>query len=153
PNTSHTISHFDIDTFFVSVERLLDRRLVGKPVLIGGVSDRGVVASCSYEARAFGVHSAMPMRMAQKLCPEAIVVRGNSSTYTKYSEIVTDIIRDTVPLFEKASVDEFYIDLTGMDKFFGCVKLASQLRQRIIKESGLPISFGLSINKTVSKIA
>ena len=152
-DTSHTISHFDLDTFFVSVERLLDSRLVGKPVLIGGVSDRGVVASCSYEARAFGVHSAMPMRMARKLCPEAIIVRGNSGTYTKHSEIVTDIIRDTVPLFEKASVDEFYVDLTGMDKFFGCVKLASELRQRIIKESGLPISFGLSINKTVSKIA
>lgn len=122
-------------------------------MLIGGVTDRGVVASCSYEARTFGVHSAMPMRMARELCPEAVVIRGNSANYTKYSQLVTDIIRDRVPLFEKTSIDEFYIDLTGMDKFFGCVKLASELRQTIMKESGLPISFGLSSNKTVSKIA
>lgn len=150
---STVISHFDLDTFFVSVERLLDSRLNGRPVLIGGVTDRGVVASCSYEARRFGIHSAMPMRMARQLCPEAVVIRGNASNYTKHSKIVTDIIRDRVPLFEKASIDEFYVDLTGMDKFFGCLKLAGELRQTIMKESGLPISFGLSINKTVSKIA
>ena len=149
----HTVSHLDLDTFFVSVERLIDSRLNGKPVLIGGVTDRGVVASCSYEARKFGVHSAMPMRMARQLCPEAIVIRGNSANYTKHSQIVTEIIRERVPLFEKSSIDEFYVDLTGMDKFFGCVKLASELRQTIMKESGLPISFGLSVNKTVSKIA
>jgi DNA polymerase-4 len=143
----------DLDTFFVSCERLLDSRLNGKPILIGGTTDRGVVASCSYEARKFGIHSAMPMRMAKQLCPEAIVLRGNSGTYTKYSEDVTNVIKDTVPLYEKSSIDEFYIDLTGMDKFFGCHKLASELRQRIIRETGLPISFGLSVNKTVSKIA
>lgn len=143
----------DLDTFFVSCERLLDSSLNGKPVLIGGTSDRGVVASCSYEARKFGVHSAMPMRMAKQLCPEAIILRGNSGIYTKFSQNVTDVIKESVPLYEKTSVDEFYIDLTGMDKFFGCHKLASELRQRIIKETGLPISFGLSINKTVSKIA
>jgi len=143
----------DLDTFFVSCERLLDSRLNGKPVLIGGTSDRGVVASCSYEARKFGIHSAMPMRMAKQLCPEAIVLRGNSGVYTKFSQSVTDVIKESVPLYEKTSVDEFYIDLTGMDKFFGCHKLASELRQRIIKETGLPISFGLSLNKTVSKIA
>jgi DNA polymerase-4 len=143
----------DLDTFFVSCERLIDSNLNGKPILIGGTTDRGVVASCSYEARKFGIHSAMPMRMAKQLCPEAIVLRGNSGTYTKYSEDVTNVIKDTVPLYEKSSIDEFYIDLTGMDKFFGCHKLASELRQRIIRETGLPISFGLSINKTVSKIA
>jgi DNA polymerase-4 len=143
----------DLDTFFVSCERLLDSRLIGKPVLIGGTSDRGVVASCSYEARKFGVHSAMPMRMAKQLCPEAIVLRGNSGIYSKFSNDVTEVIKESVPLYEKTSIDEFYIDLTGMDKFFGCHKLASELRQRIIKETGLPISFGLSINKTVSKIA
>lgn len=143
----------DLDTFFVSCERLLDSRLNGKPILIGGTTDRGVVASCSYEARKFGIHSAMPMRMAKQLCPEAIMLRGNSGTYTKYSEDVTNVIKDTVPLYEKSSIDEFYIDLTGMDKFFGCHKLASELRQRIIRETGLPISFGLSLNKTVSKIA
>ncbi|MGB6037310.1 MAG: DNA polymerase IV [Cryomorphaceae bacterium] len=148
-----TISHFDLDTFFVSVERLMDSRLNGRPVLIGGVTDRGVVASCSYEARSFGIHSAMPMRMARELCPEAVVIRGNTANYTKYSKIVTEIIRDRVPLFEKTSIDEFYVDLTGMDKFFGCLKLVSELRHTIIKESGLPISFGLAANKTVSKIA
>ena len=148
-----SIVHMDLDTFFVSCERLLDSRLNGKPVLIGGTSDRGVVASCSYEARTFGVHSAMPMRMAKQLCPEAIVLRGNSGIYTKFSQNVTDVIKENVPLYEKTSIDEFYIDLTGMDRFFGCHKLASELRQRIMKETGLPISFGLSINKTVSKVA
>ena len=152
-NTNRAIVHMDLDTFFVSCERLLDSRLNGKPVLIGGTSDRGVVASCSYEARKFGVHSAMPMRMAKQLCPEAIVLRGNTGIYTKFSKNVTEVIKESVPLYEKSSIDEFYIDLTGMDKFFGCHKLASELRQRIIKETGLPISFGLSINKTVSKIA
>ena len=150
---NRSIVHMDLDTFFVSCERLLDSRLNGKPVLIGGTSDRGVVASCSYEARKFGIHSAMPMRMAKQLCPEAIVLRGNSGVYTKFSQNVTEVIKESVPLYEKTSVDEFYIDLTGMDKFFGCHKLASELRQRIIKETGLPISFGLSLNKTVSKIA
>lgn len=152
-NNKRSIVHMDLDTFFVSCERLLDSRLNGKPVLIGGTSDRGVVASCSYEARLFGIHSAMPMRMAKQLCPEAIILRGNSGIYTKFSQNVTDVIKDTVPLYEKTSIDEFYLDLTGMDKFFGCYTLASELRQRIIKETGLPISFGLSLNKTVSKIA
>lgn len=150
---NRAIVHMDLDTFFVSCERLLDSRLIGKPVLIGGTSDRGIVASCSYETRKFGVHSAMPMRMAKQLCPEAIVLRGNSGVYTKFSQSVTDVIRESVPLYEKSSIDEFYIDLTGMDKFFGCHKLASELRHRIIKETGLPISFGMSINKTVSKVA
>ncbi|NND52487.1 MAG: DNA polymerase IV [Flavobacteriaceae bacterium] len=151
--SNRAIVHMDLDTFFVSCERLLDSRLIGKPVLIGGTSDRGVVASCSYEARTFGIHSAMPMRMAKQLCPEAIILRGNSGVYTNFSKNVTEVIKESVPLYEKSSIDEFYIDLTGMDKFFGCHKLASELRQRIIKETGLPISFGLSINKTVSKIA
>ena len=155
PNMSknRSIVHMDLDTFFVSCERLLDSRLIGKPVLIGGTSDRGVVASCSYEARKFGVHSAMPMRLAKSLCPEAVILRGNSGIYSNFSKDVTDVIKESVPVYEKSSIDEFYIDLTGMDKFFGCHKLASELRQRIMKETGLPISFGLSINKTVSKIA
>jgi len=152
-NTNRSIVHMDLDTFFVSCERLLDSKLKGKPVLIGGTSDRGVVASCSYEARTFGIHSAMPMRMAKQLCPEAIIIRGNSHIYSKYSDLVTEVIKESVPLYEKTSVDEFYIDLTGMDKFFGCHKLAIELRYKIIKETGLPISFGHSINKTVSKIA
>ena len=152
-SNERNIVHMDLDTFFVSCERLIDSKLNGKPVLIGGTSDRGVVASCSYEARRFGIHSAMPMRMAKQLCPEAIVLRGNTGIYSKYSDMVTEIIKEDVPLYEKSSIDEFYIDLSGMDKFFGCHQLASELRSRIIKETGLPISFGLSINKTVSKIA
>lgn len=131
----------------------MDSRLQNRPVLIGGVSDRGVVASCSYEARRFGVHSAMPMRMARQLCPEAVVLRGNSGIYSKYSNLVTEVVKDSVPLYEKSSIDEFYIDLTGADRFFGTYKMASELRERIIRETGLPISFGLSQNKTVSKIA
>ena len=148
-----TIIHIDLDTFFVSCERLIDSKLNGRPVLIGGTSDRGVVASCSYEARRFGIHSAMPMRMARQLCPEAIILRGNAGVYSKYSNDVTEIIKESVPVYEKTSVDEFYADLSGMDRFFGCRKFASELRQRIIKETGLPLSFGLSANKTVSKIA
>jgi DNA polymerase-4 len=146
------IVHLDLDTFFVSCERLMDRRLNNIPVLIGGTSDRGVVAACSYESRQFGVHSGMPMKMARLLCPDAIVIRGNSSVYTKFSEMVTDIIKEESPLFEKSSIDEFYVDVTGMDKFFGCYRWAKELRERIIRETMLPISFGLSINKTVSKV-
>lgn len=147
------IAHFDLDTFFVSVERLQNSRLKGKPVIIGGVSDRGVVASCSYEARNFGVHSAMPMKIARNLCPDATVIRGDMDLYSKYSNLVTDIIAEKAPVYEKASVDEHYIDLTGMDRFFGSLKWTRELRREIIRHTGLPISFGLSVNKTVSKIA
>ncbi len=146
------IVHLDLDTFFVSCERLMDRRLNNIPVLIGGTSDRGVVAACSYETRQLGVHSGMPMKMARLLCPDAIIIRGNSSVYTKFSEMVTDIIKEESPLFEKSSIDEFYVDVTGMDKFFGTYQWAKELRERIIRETMLPISFGLSINKTVSKV-
>lgn len=152
-HSGRMIVHMDLDTFFVSVERLKDSRLVGKPVMVGGTGDRGVVASCSYEARAFGIHSAMPMRQARMLCPDAIIVRGDYEHYTHYSRMVTDIIQESVPLYEKSSIDEFYIDMTGMDKFFGTYKYIQEVRQRIIRESGLPISFGLSENKTVSKVA
>ena len=148
-----TVAHLDLDSFFVSVERLANPRLRERPVLVGGTDSRGVVASCSYEARKFGVHSAMPMRTALQLCPEAIVIKGDSSRYSKYSNDITDIIKEQVPLFEKTSIDEFYVDLTGMDRFFGCFKLTSEIRDRIMKETGLPISFGLSINKTVAKVA
>lgn len=148
-----TILHMDLDSFFVSVERLHNSALEGRPVLVGGTSGRGVVASCSYEARRFGVHSGMPMRTAMQLCPEAIVIKGDSSRYSYYSNIITDIIKEEVPLFEKTSIDEFYADLSGMDRFFGCYKLASEMRDTIIRETGLPISFGLSTNKTVAKVA
>ncbi len=150
---NRTVVHLDLDTFFVSVERLKNSVLVGKPVIIGGMSDRGVVASCSYEARRFGVSSAMPMKMARNLCGDAIIIRGDMEMYTKYSRLVTDVIADRAPSFEKASIDEHYLDITGMDRFFGCQKWSHELRQAIMKETGLPISYGLSINKTVSKIA
>ena len=150
---NRSILHLDLDSFFVSVERLINSELKKRPLLVGGISDRGVVAACSYETRAFGVHSGMPMKLARRLCPEAIVLRGNSGTYTKYSDLITEIIQSEVPALEKASIDEFYADLSGMDQFFGTYKFASELRTKIIRESGLPISLGLSINKIVSKVA
>jgi len=142
----------DLDTFFVSCERLLDSSLNNKPVLVGGTSGRGVVAACSYEARKFGIHSAMPMRVAQMLCPEAVVIRGNSSIYSKFSDMVTDIVKESAPVYEKSSIDEFYMDVTGMDRFFGTYKWAQELRTKIIKETGLPISLALSTSKTVAKV-
>lgn len=151
--SDRTIVHMDLDTFFVSVERLVNPVLVGKPVIIGGISDRGVVASCSYEARRYGVHSAMPMRMAKQLCSQAVYIRGDMDLYSRYSRLVTEVIAESAPLYEKTSVDEHYLDLTGMDRFFGCYKWTHELRERIIRNTGLPISFGLSGNKTVSKIA
>ncbi len=149
------ILHLDLDAFFVSVERLLHPELMGIPVIIGGESqtNRGVVSACSYEARKFGVHSAMPIVTARKLCPNARFVRGSYAEYGKYSQLVTEVIADQSPLFEKASVDEFYIDLTGMDRYYGCLKWSENLKKKIVKESGLPVSFGLSVNKTVAKIA
>ncbi len=150
---TRTIIHLDLDAFFVSVERLMNSSLEGKPVIIGGMSDRGVVAGCSYEARRFGVHSAMPMRMAKQLCRDAVFIRGDGEAYSRYSRMVTEIIAESAPVYEKASIDEHYLDITGMDRFFGSLKWTHELRQRIIKNTGLPISFGLSVNKTVSKIA
>ncbi len=149
----NTIVHMDLDAFFVSVACLENSALRGKPVIIGGSGDRGVVSACSYEARAFGVHSAMPVKLARRLCPDALFVRGDHDRYSYYSNIVTEIIEESVPLYEKSSIDEFYLDLTGMDRFYGCYAWATALRQRITKETGLPISFGLSPNKTVSKVA
>jgi len=150
---SKTILHIDLDTFYVSVERLNNRELQNKPLLVGGTGDRGVVAACSYETRGFGVHSGMPMKMARELCPEAFVIRGNAGEYSKHSDLVTEIIKEYVPVFEKSSIDEFYADLSGMDRFFGCYQYASEIRKKIIRETGLPISFGLSANKVVSKVA
>ena len=146
-----TIAHLDLDTFFVSCERLQNSKLNGIPVIIGG-GDRGVVASCSYEARYFGVRSAMPIRMALKLCPEAKVIKGDHEQYSKLSNEVTEIIQEKVPLVEKASIDEFYLDLTGMDRFFGCYQWTTEVAESIKKNTGLPISFAVSANKTVAKI-
>jgi len=146
------IAHFDLDSFFVSVEVLNNPSLKGKPVIVGG-KERGVVAACSYEARKFGIHSAMPSKKAFQLCPQAIVISGTYSEYSKYSRWVTEIIASKAPLFEKASVDEFYLDLTGMDKFFNPLQWTIDLRRQIMDETGLPISFGLASNKMMAKIA
>lgn len=147
-----SIVHMDLDSFFVSCERLVDQRLNNRPVLIGGTSDRGVVASCSYEAREYGIHSAMPMKTARMLCPDAVVIRGDSGLYSKFSDMVTEIVKERSPLFEKSSIDEFYVDVSGMDKFFGTLQWARELREKIIRETRLPISFGLSTSKTVAKV-
>ncbi|MBL0133153.1 MAG: DNA polymerase IV [Chitinophagaceae bacterium] len=146
------IAHFDLDSFFVSVEVINDPSLKGKPVVVGG-RERGVVAACSYEARKFGIHSAMPMKTAMRLCPQAIVVGGSRGEYSKYSRWVTEIIAAKAPLFEKASIDEFYLDLSGMDRFFNPFQWTVDLRQEIIDTTKLPISFGLAANKMVAKIA
>ena len=147
------VAHQDLDSFFVSVERLRDSRLNHKPVIVGGNSDRGVVAACSYETRVFGVRSAMPMKVARQLCPDAIVLRGDFEAYSQYSSLVTDIMVDNAPVVEKASIDEFYVDMTGMERYFGAWKFVKELRSKVTKETGLSISLGLSGNKTVSKMA
>ena len=147
------IAHLDLDAFFVSVEILKNSRLRGKPLIVGGDGNRGVVTSCSYEARKFGVHSAMPAKLAKRLCPEAIFIRGDFESYGKYSKLVTDIIEDTVPVFEKSSIDEFYVDLTGFDRFFSTGRFAFDLKEKVVKESGLPVSYGLASNKLISKVA
>jgi len=146
------IVHMDLDTFFVSCERLTDSRLNGIPLIIGG-GERGVVASCSYEARTFGVRSAMPIKMALRLCPQAKVMKGDMELYSRLSHAVTEVIEEKSPVMEKASIDEFYLDITGMDKFYGSYTWTNELAQSVTKETGLPISFALSVNKTVSKIA
>jgi DNA polymerase IV len=147
------IVHIDLDSFFVSVERRLNPSLIGKPVIIGGSKERGVVASCSYEARQYGIHSAMSSSRAYQLCPHAIFLKGSHGRYSEASREVTQIIHDTVPLYQKTSVDEFYIDLTGMDRFYNPYQMATDLRQRIMRETQLPISFGMASCKTVAKMA
>ncbi len=149
----HSIIHFDLDAFFVAVECKLNPKLKGRPLIVGGQSRRGVVAACSYEARKFGVHSAMPMYLALQLCPDAKVISGDMEAYSQQSHLVTEIIAYSSPMFEKASIDEFYVDASGMDKFFGSFKWAVELRKKIIKESNLPISMAMSVNKLVSKVA
>ena len=146
------IANFDLDSFFVSVEVLNDPSLRGKPVFVGG-SERGVVAACSYEARKFGIHSGMPSKKALQLCPHAIVVKGTRGEYSRYSRWVTQIIAAKAPLFEKASIDEFYLDLTGMHKFFNPLQWTVDLRKEIMEETKLPISFGMGSNKMIAKMA
>ncbi|MCQ2251072.1 MAG: DNA polymerase IV [Bacteroidales bacterium] len=147
------ILHIDLDTFFVSVERLLNPDLVGKPVICGHKGERSVVSTASYEVRKFGVHSGMPMVQALRLCPQAIVVYSGHGVYGEYSRMVQQIVYESAPLYQQMSCDEYFIDLSGMDRFFDVPKWAHDLRMRIISETKLPISYGLSINRTVAKIA
>jgi DNA polymerase-4 len=147
------IIHMDLDAFFVAVECRNNPKLAGKPLIIGGSSRRGVVAACSYESRKFGVHSAMPMYLALQLCPDAKVISGDMEAYSNASHDITEMISENAPAFEKASIDEFYIDASGMDKYFGAFKWAVEMRRKIIKETKLPISLGMSVNKLVSKVA
>ncbi|MEM6771360.1 MAG: DNA polymerase IV, partial [Bacteroidota bacterium] len=146
------ILHLDMDAFFASVEILKNSRLLGQPVIVGGTSGRSVVSSCSYEARHFGIHAGMPMRIALRRCPTARVIRGDYEDYEKYSGMITEIIAEEGPVFEKASIDEFYVDISGMDRYVGCVRWSQELRQRIRKETGLPLSAGLAVNKLVAKV-
>jgi len=147
------ILHIDLDTFFVSVERLLNPDLVGKPVICGHRSERSVVSTASYEVRRFGVHSGMPMLTAMRLCPQAIVVCSGHAVYGEYSRRVQQIVHDNAPLYQQMSCDEYFIDLGGMDRFFDVPKWAHDLRMKIFSETKLPLSYGLSINRTVAKIA
>jgi len=147
------VLHLDLDAFFVAVERKNNPQLNGRPLIIGGSGRRGVVAACSYETRKFGVHSAMPVYLALQLCPDAKVISGDVEAYSQHSHLVTEIIGSRAPVFEKASIDEFYVDATGLDRFFGAYKWALELQEFIVRESGLPISLGMSVNKLVSKVA
>ncbi|HOK51126.1 MAG TPA: DNA polymerase IV [Bacteroidales bacterium] len=147
------IIHMDLDTFFVSVERLSNPRLLGIPVVVGGTGNKGVVASCSYEARQYGIHAGMPIRDARVLCREAVFLPGNMELYSQYSHWVADIIAESAPAYEQASIDEFYIDATGLDKYFEAAAWAHHLRRKIFQRTGLPISLGMSVSKAVAKIA
>lgn len=155
PPTPRVILHIDMDCFYVSVERLLDPSLEGIPVAVGGSADgRGVVASASYEARKYGVRSAMAMGMALKLCPHLRVVSGGYSQYSKYADQVHAILREFSPLVQMASQDEAYVDLTGTERLWGPPQVCAQrIRYRIVREVNLPCSIGLASSKLVSKVA
>ncbi len=147
------IAHLDMDHFFVAVERLRDSSLKSKPILIGGSNDRGIVAACSDEAKKFGIHPAMPMRIALRLCKYATVLKTDHEVYSQYSKLIYEIIKDSTPLVERSNLDSFYVDLSGMDKFFGCKKFTNALQTKVHKESGLLSNYGLASNKVVSKVA
>jgi len=146
------IVHMDLDSFYVNCTLLKMPELAGRPLIIGGTSNRGVVTSASYEARKYGIQAAMPTRVALQRCPDAMVIKGDFDLFTQYSNIVNDIISERVPVHERASIDEFYMDMSGMDRFFGSLQFTKELVHRVQKETGLPMSFGLSVNKTIAKM-
>jgi DNA polymerase-4 len=145
-----------MDTFFISVERILDPSLKGKPVVVGGDPKygKGVVAACSYEAREFGLHSAMPIRKAYSLCPQAVYLHGHHDEYTRYSKAVKNILAKYAPVLEQASIDEFYLDFSGCEHIYGAYPLlALKLQKEINNNLLLPCSIGIAGNKTLAKIA
>lgn len=146
------IVHMDMDAFYVSCTLLKMPELSGRPLIIGGTSNRGVVTSASYEARKYGVQSAMPIRVALQRCPDATIIKGDFDLFTKYSNTVNEIISEHSPVHERASIDEFYLDMSGMDRFFGSLQFTKELVHKVQNETGLPMSFGLSVNKTVAKM-
>lgn len=153
-NSSRIIAHLDLDAFFVAVERLRDPSLFGKPVVVGGSADgRGVIAAASYEARKYGIHSAMPSAQARRLCPDAIFVRSRHGLYSQYSRAFFAIIGDYTPAVEQTSIDEGYVDLTGCERLFGHpLNLAESIKHRVKNELGLPVSIGIAGNKLMAKI-
>ncbi len=152
---SRSIIHIDLDAFFVAVERLDDPRLAGVPVIVGGRAEvRGVVASASYEARKFGVHSAMPTAMALRLCPQAILISGHRGRYSEMSDKVMAILAEYTPLLEPISIDEAFLDVTGTEAHYGpAERLARALQDRIERELRLSASLGVASNKLIAKIA
>ncbi|HVZ79345.1 MAG TPA: DNA polymerase IV [bacterium] len=153
---SHLIAHIDMNSFFVSCERLLDPSLNGKPVVVGGrKGERGVVASASYEARKYGIKSGMPIMTAEKLCPKALFVPGHHKLYSKYSRKVYVLLRRIAPLVEYASIDEFYLDFTGCEALYGNDPwvMARKVRDSVFERTKLSCSVAIASNKYVAKIA
>lgn len=153
--SDRTIIHIDLDSFFVSVERVLNPGLNGKPVVVGGKPDRrGVVASASYEARGFGLRSAMPLATAARLCPQAIFIEGNFAAYREFSHKFMAILNDFSPFIEPMGIDEAYLDVTGFESLHDSIrKMAEDIKQRIKTELGLPSSIGIASCKIVAKVA
>lgn len=146
------IVHMDMHDYYIACERLANSSLVGMPLIIGGGTNRGTVAACSKEAARFGIRIAMPTSYALKLCPNATVIKGDYGSYANKSTELTEIIKEHAPVVEKSSIHSFYLDITGMDRFFGCYDWTKELSVKIAKNSGLDPSWALSVNKTVSKI-
>ncbi len=153
--SSASILHVDMDAFFVSVEELYDPSLKGKAVIVGGRPDqRGVVSAASYEARKFGVHSAMPLRTAGRLCPHGIFLPGNHERYSEWSEKIYRMLQSYSPIVEMTSIDEGYLDLTGTERLHGPALFAAhRLRQEIWTKTQLPCSMGLATTRLVAKVA
>ena len=146
------ILHVDMDAFFASVEQLDNKELRGKPVIVGGVSERGVVSTCSYEARKYGIHSAMPVFIARKLCPQGIYLRTRMFRYKQVSEQVINILKDVTEIIEPLSIDEAYLDITN-SRFKSGIEAANYIKSRVLREVGLTISIGISYNKFLAKLA